>query len=100
MKDIVVSCLAASFRVVSSCACTCKVRSSSSTFNSRAATLAVVKDELANDGDATFTGLLCKAIPRSERMDFSGSSCMYRKIVSPECFAMILILFVSRPRAA
>ena len=100
MKDIVVSCLPASFRVVSSCACTCRVRSSSSTFDSRAATLADVTDALADDGDDALADLPCTAIPRSERMDFSGASCTYRKIVSPECLAMILILFVSRPRAA
>ena len=62
--------------------------------------MADVAGETDDDEEVDFVDLPCKAIPTSERMDFSGASCMYLRIVSPECLAMILILFVSRPRAA
>ena len=76
------------------------VRSSSSTFDSKAAISADVAGEIDDDEEVDFADLPCKAIPRSERMDFSGASCMYRKMVSPERLAMVLILFVSKPKAA
>ena len=100
MKAMVVSCLAASLRVVSSCACACRVPSSSSTFDSRAAILVDVAGETDDDEEVDFADLPCKAIPKSERMDFRGASCMYLRIVSPERLVVILILFVSRPKAA